>query len=144
MKEEIEFLEYIYQNAKMGQDSIINMLKTRNKNDEIELVLKEQLKDYRKVVNSASAMLERRMKKAKDINVMAKIGTYMNIKLNMLGDDSPQKVADMFIEGSKMGIEQIEKNLQEYNISNKYVKNLGEKLLEIEKKNISNLHKYSK
>ena len=43
-----------------------------------------------------------------------------------------------------MGIEQIEKNLQEYNISNKYVKNLGEKLLEIEKKNISNLHKYSK
>ena len=32
MKEEIEFLEYIYQNAKMGQDSIINMLKTRNKN----------------------------------------------------------------------------------------------------------------
>ena len=144
MKEEIEFLEYIYQNAKMGQDSIINMLKTRNKNDEIELVLKEQLKDYRKVVNSPSAMLERRMKKAKDINVMAKIGTYMNIKLNMLGDDSPQKVADMFIEGSKMGIEQIEKNLQEYNISNKYVKNLGEKLLEIEKKNISNLHKYSK
>lgn len=144
MKEEIEFLEYIYQNAKMGQDSIINMLKTRNKNDEIELVLKEQLKDYRKVVNSSSAMLERRMKKAKDINVMAKIGTYMNIKLNMLSDDSPQKVADMFIEGSKMGIEQIEKNLQEYNISNKYVKNLGEKLLEIEKKNISNLHKYSK
>lgn len=113
MKEEIEFLEYIYQNSKMGQDSIINMLKTR-------------------------------MKKVKDINVMAKIGTYMNIKLNMLEDDSPQKVADMFIEGSKMGIEQIEKNLQEYNISNKYVKNLGEKLLEIEKKNISNLHKYSK
>ena len=144
MKEEIEFLEYIYQNSKMGQDSIINMLKTRNKNDEIELVLKEQLKDYRKVVNSASDMLERRMKKVKDINVMAKIGTYMNIKLNMLEDDSPQKVADMFIEGSKMGIEQIEKNLQEYNISNKYVKNLGEKLLEIEKKNISNLHKYSK
>ena len=144
MKEEIEFLEYIYQNSKMGQDSIINMLKTRNKNDEIELVLKEQLKDYRKVVNSAIAMLERRMKKVKDINVMAKIGTYMNIKLNMLEDDSPQKVADMFIEGSKMGIEQIEKNLQEYNISNKYVKNLGEKLLEIEKKNISNLHKYSK
>ena len=144
MKEEIEFLEYIYQNSKMGQDSIINMLKTRNKNDEIELVLKEQLKDYRKVVNSASAMLERRMKKVKDINVMAKIGTYMNIKLNMLEDDSPQKVADMFIEGSKMGIEQIEKNLQEYNISNKYVKNLVEKLLEIEKKNISNLHKYSK
>ncbi len=144
MKEEIEFLEYIYQNSKMGQDSIINMLKTRNKNDEIELVLKEQLEDYRKVVNSASAMLERRMKKVKDINVMAKIGTYMNIKLNMLEDDSPQKVADMFIEGSKMGIEQIEKNLQEYNISNKYVKNLGEKLLEIEKKNISNLHKYSK
>ena len=97
MKEEIEFLEYIYQNSKMGQDSIINMLKTRNKNDEIELVLKEQLKDYRKVVNSASAMLERRMKKVKDINVMAKIGTYMNIKLNMLEDDSPQKVADMFI-----------------------------------------------
>ena len=144
MKEEIEFLEYIYQNSKMGQDSIIKMLKTRNKNDEIELVLKEQLKYYRKVLISASAMLERRMKKVKDINVMAKIGTYMNIKLNMLEDDSPQKVADMFIEGSKMGIEQIEKNLQEYNISNKYVKNLGEKLLEIEKKNISNLHKYSK
>ncbi len=143
MKEEIEFLEYVYQNAKMGQESIVRMLKTRNKGDEIELVLKEQLADYRKIVNSASAMLERRKKKAKDINIMAKIGTYMNVKFNMLNDDSTQKVANMFIEGSKMGIEQIEKNLAEYNITNKNVINIGKRLLEIEKRNISNLHKYT-
>ena len=143
MKEEIEFLEHIFQNAKMGQESIMRMLKTRNKKDEIELVLKEQLNDYRKLANSAKVMLDRRKKKVEDINVMAKIGTYMNIKLNILTDDSMQKVANMFIEGSKMGIEQIEKLLEEYKISNRHVINIAERLLDIEKKNIKILHKYT-
>ena len=63
MSEEIEFLDYIYQNAKMGQESIGRLLKTRNKKDEIEDVAKEQLNDYKKIANSAKAMIERRKKK---------------------------------------------------------------------------------
>ena len=142
MKEEIEFLEYIYQTAKMGQESIGRLLKTRKKNDEIELTIKEQLNDYRKIANSAKAMIERRKKKVKELGLMAKIGTYMNVKMNLLKDDSPKEVASMMIEGSKMGIEQIKKHLKEYNIVNKYVENIANRLLQIEERNIINLKKY--
>ena len=138
MNEEIEFLDYIYQNAKMGQESIGRLLKTRNKKDEVEGVAKEQLNDYRKIANSAKAMIERRKKKAKELDVISKVATYMSVKMNLAKDDGP----NMLIKGSNMGITQIKKHLEEYKLKNKNVINLANRLLTIEEKNIENLKKF--
>lgn len=141
MSEEIEFLDYIYQNAKMGQESIGRLLKTRNKKDEIEDVAKEQLNDYKKIANSAKAMIERRKKKVKELDVISKVATYMSVKMNLAKDDGPKEVANMLIKGSNMGITQIKKHLEEYKLKNKNVINLANRLLTIEEKNIENLKK---
>lgn len=142
MNEEIEFLDYIYQNAKMGQESIGRLLKTRNKKDEIESVAREQLNDYRKISNSAKGMIERRKKKVKELDVLSKVATYMSVKMNLAKDDSPRETATMLIKGSNMGITQIKKHLEEYNLKNKNVINLANRLLAIEERNIENLKKF--
>ena len=142
MSEEIEFLDYIYQNAKMGKESIGRLLKTRNKKDEIEDVAKEQLNDYKKIANSAKAMIERRKKKVKELDVISKVATYMSVKMNLAKDDGPKEVANMLIKGSNMGITQIKKHLEEYKLKNKNVINLTNRLLTIEEKNIENLKKF--
>lgn len=142
MNEEIEFLDYIYQNAKMGQESVARLLKTRNKQDEIEEVMKELYQDYKKISNSAKGMIERRKKKVKEIGVMSKIGTFVSIKKNLLNDDSPQEIAKMMIETSKTGVEDILKHREDYKIKSKNVENLADRFLAIENNNIEKLQQY--
>lgn len=141
MSEEVEFLEYIYQNAKMGIESIGRLIKSRDKNDELDKVFKEQLHDYNKVANSARGMLKRRKKETKDISIMSKIATYMTIKMNLSKENPDKEAIDMVIKGSKMGIEQIGKHLKEYRLKSKTVINLANRLIAIEENNIEKLKK---
>lgn len=141
MNEEIEFLEYIYQNARMGIESIGRLIKSRNKDDELDKIFKKQLHDYSKIANSARAMLKRRNREIKDISVMSKIVTYMTIKKNLSKDNPDKESIDMVIKGSKMGVEQITKHLSEYRIKSKTVINLANRLMGIEWKNLEKLKK---
>lgn len=141
MNEEIEFLEYIYQNAKMGIESIGRLIKSRNKDDNLDKILKEQLHDYNKIANSARGMLKRRNKETKEIGVMSKIATYMTIKMNLSKENPDKEAVDMVIKGSQMGIEQINKHLNEYRIKSKTVVNLANRLITIEKNNLEKLNK---
>ena len=141
MNEEVDFLEYIYQNAKMGIESIGRLIKSRNKDDDLDKILKEQLHDYNKIANSARGMLKRRNKETKEIGVMSKIATYMTIKMNLSKENPDKEAVDMVIKGSQMGIEQINKHLNEYRIKSKTVVNLANRLITIEKNNSEKLNK---
>lgn len=141
MKEEIEFLEYIYQNAKMGIESIARLIKSRNKDDNLDKIFKEQLNDYTKIANSAKGMLKRRKKDTKELGVMSKIATYMTIKINLSKENPDKEAIDMVIKGSQMGIEQITKHLNEYRIKTKTVINLANRLIAIEERNLERLVK---
>lgn len=142
MSEEIEFLDYIYQNSKMSQESIGRLLKTRNKKDEIEEVIREQLNNYRRISNSAKAMIERRRKKVKELDVLSKVAMYMSVKINLSKNDGQKETANMLINESSMYITQIQKNLKEYRIKNKNIINLANRLLAIESSNIEKLKKF--
>ena len=141
MNEEVEFLEYIYQNAKMGIESIGRLIKSRNKDDKLDEIFKEQLHDYNKVANSARGMLKRRNKETKEIGVMSKIATYMTIKMNLSKENPDKEAVDMVMKGSRMGIDQINKHLQEYRIKSKTVMNIANRLIAIEQNNLLKLSK---
>ena len=141
MNEEIEFLEYIYQNAKMGIESIGRLIKSRNKDDKLDKIFKEQLHDYNKIANSARGMLKRRNKETKEIGVMSKIATYMTIKMNLSKENPDKEAVDMVMKGSRMGIDQINKHLQEYRIKSKTVMNIANRLISIEQNNLQKLSK---
>lgn len=144
MNEEIEFLEYIYQNAKICQETIARIIKNRNKKDELENVIKTQYFEYKKISNSAKNMLERRKKKVnEEISIMAKIVTYMEIKKNINKEKDITEIVSLLIEGSKVGIEQITSRLNEVKIKNKPVLNIANRLINVEKNNIKELQKYA-
>ena len=141
MNEEVEFLEYIYENAKMGIESIGRLIKSRNKDDKLDEIFKEQLHDYNKVANSARGMLKRRNKETKEIGVMSRIATYMTIKMNLSKENPDKEAVDMVMKGSIMGIDQINKHLQEYRIKSKTVMNIANRLIAIEQNNLLKLSK---
>ena len=142
MNEEIEFLESIYQNVKFTQESIARIIKMRDKNDELNSIIKQQYLEYKKISNSAKAMIERRKKKVKEVGVMTKIATYVGIKANMLNGEDISQIALMLVEGSKVGTEQLNRYMNEYNVTNKNIINLVNRLLNIEKDNIQKLQKF--
>lgn len=141
LKEEIEFLEYVYQNAKMGIESIARLIQARKKQDKLDKVFREQLHDYNNIAIAAKNMLKRRNKDVKDISIMSKIATYMTIKINLAKSDADKEAVDMMIKGSEMGIEQIKKHVEEYKVKSKTILNLANRLISIEENNIRKLKK---
>ena len=142
MNDDIEFLKYIYQNVKMAETSTLTLIKVRNKNDDIEEILKSQVREWRKITTSVKNMLKRRKIETKDINIATKIISYFGIKINLSKDDSKKEVAALMINGNNMGIEQIYKKMEELNIKTKFIKNLGERIIKIQENNNEILKKY--
>lgn len=141
MSEEIEFLNYIYQNAQMGKESIGHILK-RKDIGEIRDILEEQKNDYIKICNSARGMIERRKKKAKDISVISQMMTYMSVKANLNEDASDSHIAEMLIKGSGIGIKEITSKIAEYKKISKPIINIANRLLYLEERNIDNLKRF--
>lgn len=141
MNENVEMLNYIYQNAEMGKNTIEQILK-EVKDLEFREILKEQLKDYEYVSNKCDTLLNVEGKLPKGIDVMPKIMSYFKIKLDTLKDDTSSHIAEMMINGSTMGVTDITKNLNKYHDVDNNTKDLASRLLKIEQDNIEALKPY--
>ena len=122
MGKDAEFLNYIYQNAKMGVIGIDN-IKDKIFDDELKNIIATQKKEYQKIADDASSILNELGLTEKDVSKMAKVSTYVMANLEMLKDDSSSNIAKLMIEGSNKGIIEINKNLNSYNNSS-HVKEL--------------------
>ncbi|MEG1363733.1 MAG: hypothetical protein RSC92_04820 [Clostridia bacterium] len=141
MNENVEMLNYIYQNAKMGKSTIDQIIKEVS-DITFKDVLNEQLKDYEKVIDNTKVYLSEFNKQEKDITDLSKIVTYLSIKMSTLNDDTSSHIADMLIKGSTMGTVEITKKLNKYTNIDESIKMLASKLLKIEENNIEKLKKY--
>lgn len=141
MDENIEMLNYIYQNAEMGKTSIEQILK-EVEDLEFRDVLKEQLKDYEYVMDKSDSLLHDEGKLPKGIDAMPKIMSYIKIKMDTLKDDTSSHIAEMMMQGSNMGITEITKNLNKYENVDDEVKDLASRLLKIEQDNVEKLKPY--
>lgn len=141
MKENIEFLNYIYQNAQMGVvgiDDIINKIT----DEDFENVIKEQKDDYETICKETSAIFKKYGKEEKELPMMAKVGSYMMSEMKTLTDSSTNMLAKMMIEGSNKGIIEITEQLNNYSGDDEEIRTLANKLLKIEQKNLDNLKKF--
>lgn len=141
MGKDAEFLNYIYQNAKMGVIGIDN-IKDKIFDDELKNVIATQKKEYQKIADDASSILNELGLTEKDVSKMAKVSTYVMTNLEMLKDDSSSNIAKLMIEGSNKGIIEINKNLNSYNNMNSKIIKLAKKLLATEQHNIDELKIY--
>jgi hypothetical protein len=141
MDENIEMLNYIYQNAEMGKTTIEQILKEVS-DLEFRDILKEQLKDYEYVMSKCDTLLNEEGKLPKNINAMPKIMSYFKIKMDTLKDDTSSHIAEMMMQGSNMGVIDITRNLNRYDNVEDNIKDLASRLLKIEENNIEALKPY--
>ena len=127
MYDDIIFLDYLYQSVRISQETIGQVLKLYNLNEQISQKLKEQIKNYIKIANSARTMLQRRKKEAKDIGVIGKMVAYASMKKGLNKSATDGEITDFIIQESKMQIEELNKKIGEVKIKSKSITNLARK-----------------
>ena len=141
MEKEVEFLNYMYQNAKMGIVGIDD-IKSHIEDEDLKKLIARQRSEYESIADECIEILASMGKDEEDISNMSKVMSYMMVSMEMLKDDSSSNIAKLMIEGSNKGIIQINKKLNSFNnIDSKIVK-LAKKLLATEQHNIDDLKIY--
>jgi SOS-response transcriptional repressor LexA len=141
MNSNIEFLNYIYQNAEMGKDTI-NQLIGIVEDKPFKQALNSQLREYNEIFDLAGNKIEMAKKESKDIPVFSKISAYIMININTMMKKNPSHVADMIIKGSTMGIVDITKKLKEYKDATIDISDLANRLLKLEQQNVEEMKKF--
>lgn len=115
MNENTEILEYIYKDANMGAESITTLIKTlQSKDNKIKPVLEEELKKYEEYIKKSEKQLKKLKVELKEFSTMAKMSSWMGIKMEMLKDNSDARIADMLIKGLTMGTIDMNKKIDNY------------------------------
>lgn len=141
MTQDTEMLNYIHQNAQMGRDGIMHVLKFADDTN-FRNVLESQLEEFESVLQSSEELLKEKNEEPESVNPAAKITSYVSSTVQTALDNSPSHIADMTIQGSTMGITKLTKHLNNYDGSDRKIVNLAEKELKIEKNNIDELKKF--
>lgn len=138
MEEDIEIIEYIYQNCKLEEDSISRIIKFRKKDDDLKEFLNNILNEYKKIEICSKNMLKRRNREPRKISVLSKIVSDMDVKRNLSKEDDI-KLINMLKNGSKILIMQIESKIEEYPIKRKSVLNLLQRFIKLQENILENL-----
>lgn len=144
MNENNELLLYIYENADMGVKSTTTLIRTINgKDNKIKKVLEGELKGYENFLKKSEKLLKKYKVEKKTKGIMADMGSFMGIKMEMLKDNSDARVADMLTKGFTMGNIDITKKIDMYkDDAEKDILDLAKELLEFGKANIEYLKPY--
>jgi len=137
----VEFLNYIYQNAEMGKDTIHQLIGI-SQDEEYKKMLRSQLQEYKMIYDSTDEKLKELNKEAKDINAFSKVSTYAMVNLKTLANESPSHISEMLIQGSTIGIVDLTKKLKEYTDVDEEILALANKLLQLEQNNVEECKKY--
>ncbi|MEL7648599.1 MAG: hypothetical protein AAGU76_10935 [Sedimentibacter sp.] len=137
----VDLLSEIYRGAKMGVETINNLLSKVNDN-KIYDELKYQLQTYEEIANESCVELSRRNSEPKDISLMNKVSAKMSVGINTLISNNPSHVADMLIKGNTMGVTEMTKNLNSGQCTDKEIQALADRFIKLEQDNIDRLKKF--
>ena len=142
MYDDIGLLEYIYQSAKIGQETIFHILELKLEVDEVNSILKNILLNYKKIALSAKTMLERRNKKIKEIGMLSQMLTYMSVKINVSIEENNKDILNIVYQNSRQGVDEITIKLREFNIKSKSIINLAQRYIKFEQDNLDKIREY--
>ncbi|MEG2699479.1 MAG: hypothetical protein RR951_11180, partial [Ruthenibacterium sp.] len=104
----VALLNEVSKNTEMGKNTVRQLL-TMTDDASMRHHLQKQLRTYEDLSRRAHAMLAVEGALPKEQSSVTKIGAQLGIKVQTLRDSSPQKLAEMLIEGSHMGVTEITK-----------------------------------
>jgi len=135
--------EAICKNAKTGANSIIDLL-PRVKDDALRSAMTQQLDGYEKYAARAEQALAERGCKAKGERIVARLSAKMGTAFNTMLDSSSTHIAEMMIEGSNMGITDLTKLLNHFEVADpcSEAARLAHEVVRFEERNLEMLKRY--
>ncbi len=137
----IKAVNDIYKNAHIALQSISDILPSVEDHD-LKAELKEQYDGYEMMIGKISAYMAEHDIEPKDINFFKKAMLWSSIKMKTIMDNSKNQIAEMMINGTVMGINELTamKN-EEQNLDQGIIPLLDE-LLSLEEEYEQKLKKY--
>lgn len=96
----------VYKNAHLALQSISDILPEVN-DEELKKELKDEYEGYEKIIGKILSYMSEQKIEPKDVGAFKKAMMWGSIKMKTLVNDSRNKIADMMIKGSVMGINEL-------------------------------------
>ncbi len=137
----VKAINDIYKNAHIALQSISDILPAVS-NDQLKKELKDQYDGYEKIIGRVSSYMTEAGIERKDINPFKKAMLWSSIKMKTMINNSQNQIAEMMINGTVMGINELTAMKNEnQNLDEKIVQLLDD-LLSLEETYEQNLKKY--
>ena len=115
MNENMELLNFVYENAEMGVHTLNILSDTLRKRDnKIKGLIEDELKEYNNFLKESEKLLKKNKIEPKKTNLMAKLSSKMGITMETMKDNSDPAIASMVIEGLTMGIVEMQTKIENY------------------------------
>lgn len=136
-----ELLNFVYQNAQMGVNTMKQIIDLVEEGA-LKEYLRKQLVGYEEFQQKARKMLNENGCDEKEIGMLDRLKTYLMINVQTMMDRGEDHIAKMLITGSNMGIVEAVQNRKRYENAEKEILKLMEQLQHFEEKNVEELKKF--
>lgn len=131
----------VYKNAHVALQSISDIMPEVNDED-LKKELHDEYEGYEKIIGEISTYMSEQKIEPKDIGVFKKAMMWGSIKMKTLVNDSRNKIADMMIKGSVMGINELKAMENEKENFDEQVAEFIVKLLKLEEDYVKKLKEF--
>lgn len=131
----------VYKNAHIALQSISDLLPAVD-DDGIKAELQEEYEGYEKIIGKISTFMAENNIEPKDVNPFKKAMLWSSIKMKTLVDNSKNQVAEMMINGTVMGINELTAMKNESENLDSGILELLEELLSLEEDYEQRLKKF--
>ena len=141
MNENMELLNFVYENAEMGVHTLNILSDTLRKRDnKIKGLIEDELKEYNNFLKESEKLLKKNKIEPKKTNLMAKLSSKMGITMETMKDNSDPAIASMVIEGLTMCIVEMQTKIENYKkLVDKKILKLSIKFLKFQEEEIKKL-----
>ena len=115
MDENIELLTYLYQDSDMALSSLTLLINKINKKDnKIKKIVEGIIKGYERYLKELKKYIKDNNYDIETKPIIAKVGAYFGINMEIMKDNSDSRIADMLIQGLTMGVLNVTKKIDTY------------------------------
>ena len=137
----VKAINDVYKNAHIALQSISDLLPAVD-NEEIKQELQEQYDGYEKLIGKISTFMAENDIEPQDVNFFKKAMLWSSIKMKTLFNNSKNQVAEMMINGTVMGINELTAMKNEGSNLSPEILDLLTELLNLEEDYEQRLKKY--
>ena len=144
MNEDLELLEYLYQNIDMSLSSLKSLLKNlKDKENKIKKIVDDEIKEYEKFYKDVEKIIKKSKLEPKKEGTLKKMMANMGVKKEIRMDNSDSAIAHMLTEGITMGIVDISTKIKNYkNEVDSKILNIAKKYLKYQQDEIEKLKEF--